>query len=116
MRLRFFVGEGSARRIKGALAEHQARIVEDECIGNNYRARVGFRGDLQKFAYAMEHAAPGAKVISIGENLEIVEDVGSAHRGAPSQCEMLTGPGFSSPNQPDEEGRSQCRLPGQARI
>jgi glutamate synthase domain-containing protein 1 len=28
----------------------------------------------------MEHAAPGAKVISIGESLEIVKDVGSAHR------------------------------------
>ncbi len=121
LRLRFFVGEGEAaddsvRRIKQALGEHQARIIEDQCIGNNYRARVAFRGDLQKFSYAMEHAAPGAKVISIGESLEIVKDVGSAHRGAPSQCEMLTRPGFSSPNQPDEEGRSQCRLPDQDRI
>jgi glutamate synthase domain-containing protein 1 len=85
LRLRFFVGEGEAAeaatgRIKEALAEHQARIIEDQRIGNNYRARVAFRGDLRKFAYAMEHAAPGAKVISIGESLEIVKDVGSAHR------------------------------------
>ncbi len=85
LRLRFFVGEeeaadDSVRHIKHALAEHQVRIIEDQRIGNNYRARVAFRGDLRKFAYAMEHAAPGAKVISIGESLEIVKDVGRAHR------------------------------------
>ena len=85
LRLRFFVGEGAAAAaaiggIKAALAAHQARIVEDQQIGNNYRALVAFRGDLQKFSYAMEHAAPGAKVISIGESLEIVKDVGTAHR------------------------------------
>jgi glutamate synthase domain-containing protein 1 len=84
LKLRFYVGEGAAAedsvaRIKEALAEHQARIVEEERIGNNYRAVVEFGGDLQKFSYAMEHAAPGAKVISIGESLEIVKDVGSAH-------------------------------------
>ena len=85
LRLRFFVGEGEAaedsvRRIKQALAQHQARIIEDQRIGNDYRARVAFRGDVRKFSYAMEHAAPGAKVISIGESLEIVKDVGTAHR------------------------------------
>lgn len=84
LRLRFFVGEGdgaeaSIGRIKELLTEHQARIIEDERIGNNYRALVGFRGDLQKLSYALEHAAPGAKVISIGESLEIVKDIGSAH-------------------------------------
>ena len=84
-RLRFFVGEGEAaedsvQRIKQALAQHQARIIEDQRIGNDYRARVAFRGDVRKFSYAMEHAAPGAKVISIGESLEIVKDVGTAHR------------------------------------
>ncbi len=84
LKLRFFVGEGAAAedsvaRIKEALAEHQARIVEDERIGNNYRAVVEFGGDVQKFSYAMEHAVPGAKVISIGESLEIVKDVGTAH-------------------------------------
>ena len=85
LRLRFFVGEGEAaedsvQRIKQALAQHQARIIEDQRIGNDYRARVAFRGDVRKFSYAMEHAAPGAKVISIGESLEIVKDVGTAHR------------------------------------
>ena len=84
LRPRFFVGEDDAAAdaiggIKAALAEHRARIVEDEQVGNNYRALVEFRGDLQKFSYAMEHAAPGAKVISIGESLEIVKDIGSAH-------------------------------------
>ena len=84
LKLRFFVGEGAeadeaVQSIKDALDTHQARIVEDERIGNNYRAVVAFNGDLQKFAYAMEHAAPGAKLISIGESLEIVKDVGGAH-------------------------------------
>ena len=81
IKLRFYVGSGPAAeasigRIKEALAEHQARIVEDEFIVENYRVVVDFTGDLQKFAYAMEHAA---KLISLGESLEIVKDVGSAH-------------------------------------
>jgi glutamate synthase domain-containing protein 1 len=81
LKLRFFVGEGdeadeSVRRIKKTLDEQGAEIVEDERIENNYRAVVRVEGDLQKFAYAMEHAA---KVISIGESLEILKDVGGAH-------------------------------------
>ncbi|GMQ96248.1 MAG: glutamine amidotransferase family protein [Gammaproteobacteria bacterium] len=81
LRLRFFVAEGeqakaAVDRIKASLAEHGASIVEDEMVGNNYRCTVTFSGDIQKFAYAMEHAA---KVISIGTSLEIVKDVGSAH-------------------------------------
>jgi glutamate synthase domain-containing protein 1 len=81
LKLRFFVGEGaetdeSIERIKEVLAAHQAQIVEDERTGNNYRAVVKFSGDLQKFAYAIEHAA---KVISIGESLEIVKDIGGAY-------------------------------------
>ena len=80
LRLRFLVGEDqetekSIQRIREALAEHQATIVEEEVIGNNYRAIVDFTGNLQKFSYAIEHAA---KVISIGASLEIVKDVGSA--------------------------------------
>lgn len=80
LRLRFFVGEDeetedSIQRIREALAEHQATIVEEEVIGNNFRAIVNFTGNLQKFSYAIEHAA---KVISIGSSLEIVKDVGSA--------------------------------------
>ncbi len=81
LKLRFFVGENgeadkSVARIKETLAAQDAVIVEDGRIGNNYRAVVRFAGDVQKFAYAMEHAA---KVISIGRSLEIVKDVGSAH-------------------------------------
>ncbi|MCK5364379.1 MAG: amidophosphoribosyltransferase, partial [Gammaproteobacteria bacterium] len=81
LRLRFFVGEGdeagaAVERIKASLAEHGASIAEDQIVGNNYRCTVAFTGDIQKLAYAMEHAA---KVISIGTSLEIVKDVGSAH-------------------------------------
>ncbi len=81
LKLRFFVGEGneagdSIGRIRETLAELGAAIVEDQQIGNNYRAVVEVAGDVRKFAYAVEHAA---KVISIGESLEIVKDVGSAH-------------------------------------
>lgn len=81
LKLRFFVGQGdeavaAVERIQETLAEQHARIIEDEHIGDNYRVVVEFNGDLQKFAYAMEHAA---KVISIGESLDIVKDVGGAH-------------------------------------
>ena len=81
LKLRFFVGEDqeaveAIQRIHEALAEHNAAITQDERIGNTYRVAVNFAGDLRKFAYAMEHAA---KVISLGESLDIVKDVGSAH-------------------------------------
>ncbi len=32
-----------------------------------------------------------------------------AARSAPSQCEMVTGPGFSSPDQPDQERTTAYR-------
>ncbi len=81
LKLRFFVGEGAAAaaaigRIKQALAEQGAGIVEDESSGTTYRVVVTFDGDLQKFSYAMEHAA---KVFSLGSALDIIKDVGSAH-------------------------------------
>ncbi len=81
LKLRFFVGEGEAGaaaigRIKEALAEHGAEIVEDESIGTTYRVVVAFSGDLQAFSYAMEHAA---KVFSLGASLDIIKDVGGAH-------------------------------------
>ena len=81
LRLRFFVGEGDETaedigRIKEALAGHGAAIVEEETIGSNYRVVVAFSGDLQKFSYAMEHAA---KVVSLGSSLDIIKDVGTAH-------------------------------------
>jgi glutamate synthase domain-containing protein 1 len=81
LKLRFFVGEGGAAaaaigHIKAALDSHGAEIVEDESIGTSYRVVVSFEGDLQKFSYAMEHAA---KVISLGSALDIIKDVGGAH-------------------------------------
>ncbi|MDP7241480.1 MAG: class II glutamine amidotransferase [Rhodospirillales bacterium] len=81
LRLRFFVGEGdevvqTVGRVKEALAEHQARIIDEEAIGTSHRFTVKFDGDVQTFAYAMENVA---KVVSIGTSLDIVKDVGSAH-------------------------------------
>lgn len=84
LKLRFIVGtddqaDRSVELIKSALAQHGATITGDERIGDNYRVVVTFNGDLRQFAYAMEHAAPDATVISIGESLDIIKDVGSAH-------------------------------------
>ncbi len=81
LKLRFFVGSGddaqaSIERVREALAARDATIVEDETIGDNYRVVVDVDGDLREFSYQMEHAA---KVISIGESLEILKDVGTAH-------------------------------------
>ncbi len=81
LRLRFFVGTGDEAaaaigQIKEILAQHQAEIVEDEMIGNNYRVVVTFSGETWKMAHDLEHVA---KVISIGTSLEIIKDVGSAH-------------------------------------
>jgi len=81
LRLRFIIGEGPAAakavdRIKGKLAEYQARIVEEERAGVGYRVDVAFAGDLQRFAYDIEHAA---KLSSIGESLDIIKDIGGAH-------------------------------------
>jgi methylamine---glutamate N-methyltransferase subunit A len=80
-RLRFYVGEGEAQqkvidRIKEKLQDHQARIVEEHVVGVTYAVIVQFRGDLQRFAYDMEHAA---KVFSLGTSLDIVKDIGGAH-------------------------------------
>ena len=81
LRLRFLVGEGgeadqSVARIKGALARHRARVVDEERVGGSYRVEVDFDGDIRGLARDVEHAA---RVISIGSSLEIVKDVGSAH-------------------------------------
>jgi glutamate synthase domain-containing protein 1 len=81
LRLRFFVGAGAeadaaVEKIKAKLAEHQARVLSDERVGTSYSVSVHFDGDVQKFAYDMEHVA---KVFSIGESLDIIKDVGGAH-------------------------------------
>ncbi len=80
LKLRLFVGQGkeadtAINRIKKFLQEQGATIVDDEHVGEAYRVTVNFSGDIQKFSYALEHAA---KVVSIGNSLEIIKDVGSA--------------------------------------
>lgn len=81
LRLRFFIGDDADKdaavaRIREKLAEERAEIVTEEQIGTTYAVVVRFAGDLQQFAYDMEHAA---KVISIGNSLDIIKDVGGAH-------------------------------------
>lgn len=81
LRLRFFVepGDGATEtidRIKEQLAEFQAEIIGEERIGSTYSVTVRFSGDLQQLSYAMERAA---KVVSIGESLDIIKDIGGAH-------------------------------------
>ncbi len=81
LRLRFFIGEeeqadAAVTHINEILSEHGADTLDAERIGNTYRTTVEFDGNLQEFAYALEHAA---KVISIGTSLDIIKDVGGAH-------------------------------------
>jgi len=83
LKLRFHIGIGetaieSKSQIKAAFEKHGASLIDDDHVGENYRAKVNFNGDLQKFAYSMENAAPNATVLSIGESLDIVKDVGGA--------------------------------------
>ena len=68
--------EGAIADIRRTLEEHGAEVVDDEHVGNSYRAVVRFSGDVQKLTYDMEHAAT---LISIGESLDIRKDVGGAH-------------------------------------
>jgi glutamate synthase domain-containing protein 1 len=81
LRLRFFIEDGAEgdqtlARIKDKLSEFQAEVLEEQRIGSTGRFNVRFSGDLQKLAYALEHVA---KVVSIGESLDIIKDIGSAH-------------------------------------
>ncbi len=79
LRLRFFIGEENTgpiiQRIQILLAENGAELVEEATVAGAYSVTVFYTGDVQTLAYALEHAA---KVISIGESLEIIKDVGSA--------------------------------------
>jgi len=80
LKLRLLVGQGeigvaAITQIKKTLKENDASIIEDQHIGETYRATVNYSGDIQKFSYALEHAA---KVVSIGNSLDIIKDVGSA--------------------------------------
>jgi methylamine---glutamate N-methyltransferase subunit A len=81
LRLRFFVGEGDEAaeviaRIEERLGEFGADVLESDRTGSTQAYTVRFDGDLRSFSYAMEHAA---KLSSIGESLDIIKDVGSAH-------------------------------------
>lgn len=81
LRLRFLVGEGAEARkaiadIHAKFVEWDAEIVDEETVGPTRSFVVRFDGDVQQFSYAMEHAA---KLTSIGESLDIIKDIGSAH-------------------------------------
>ena len=81
LRLRFMVGVGegaeeSVARIKAKLQEFQAVTLRDERIGPSYFIKIKFSGDIQKLAYAMEDVA---KLMSIGESLDIIKDLGGAY-------------------------------------
>lgn len=69
------IGVAAITRIKKLLDEYNASIIEEQHIGETYHATVNYSGDIQKFSYALEHAA---KVFSIGNSLDIIKDVGSA--------------------------------------
>ncbi len=80
LKLRLLVGQGDVgvaaiTNIKKLLNEQGAIIIEDEHICETYRTTIKYTGDIQKFSYALEHAA---KVVSIGNSLDIIKDVGSA--------------------------------------
>ena len=76
-RLRVFVDDeaASGAEIKRCLGAYQAEIVSEENVGSTYCVSFRFTGDVQKLAYALEHAAT---VVSLGESLDIIKDVGSA--------------------------------------
>lgn len=80
LKLRLFVGQGdesiaAIKSIQQLLDEHGALIIDDEQVGETYRVTVNYTGDILKISYALEHAA---KVVSIGNSLDIIKDVGSA--------------------------------------
>lgn len=82
LRLRFFVSPDKAEaekdiaRIRSALAEHKAKILEEETLGITYGVIVRYKGDTKKFARAVEDAA---RLVSLGTSLDIVKDVGQPH-------------------------------------
>ncbi len=79
LRLRFIIGEDADEtiaEIKAKLVEFQAEMIREERIGSTYFIKVNFSGDIQKLAYAMEEVA---KLVSIGESLDIIKDLGGAH-------------------------------------
>lgn len=81
LRLRFIVGNGagaseSVERIRARLDELGATVVGGELVGSTAGFTIRYDGDLKELSYALEHAAT---LVSIGESLDIVKDVGGAH-------------------------------------
>ncbi len=81
LRMRFFVGHGAeaqetVEKIKAKLTEWEAEVIDEDVVGPTHTFLVRFDGDVQQLSYAMEHAA---KLVSIGESLDIIKDIGSAH-------------------------------------
>lgn len=79
LRLRFIVDEApdaAIARIKSALSEQGAKILDESREGASFVVDVDYAGDIRPFAYKMEHAA---KLVSIGSALDIIKDVGTAH-------------------------------------
>lgn len=81
LRLRFFVSRGAGQnedivKIKDGLARHGAEIVDEEALGCTYGLTVRYTGDVQQFAYAMEHAG---QLISLGSSLDLIKDVGQPY-------------------------------------
>jgi glutamate synthase domain-containing protein 1 len=79
LRLRFFVStdageaEKDVARIREALGQHKAKILSEDRLGITYGVTVKHRGDVKKFARAIEDAA---RLVSLGTSLDIVKDVG----------------------------------------
>jgi methylamine---glutamate N-methyltransferase subunit A len=81
MRLRFIVGENgdsseSVARIERKLAALGAAVIEEELVGSTARFTIRFRGDVQQLSYELEQVGT---LVSLGESLDIVKDVGGAH-------------------------------------
>ncbi len=80
LRFRFFAGvvaeaKQTINDVKNVLKDLNAEIVSEEAAGGTYRMIVTFDGPIQKFSYAVEHAAT---VSSIGTSLDIIKDIGTA--------------------------------------
>jgi glutamate synthase domain-containing protein 1 len=85
LRLRFFTardeqGKKDVARIKKALDEQGAELIEDEAIGCTYAVRVKYSGDIQQFSFAMKRAA---EIVSLGTRLDIIKDVGQPAKLVP---------------------------------
>ncbi|CCG08803.1 class II glutamine amidotransferase [Pararhodospirillum photometricum] len=76
LRLRFLVDDDPGlARIRSALADASATLLEERREGASVVVEVAYRGEIRPFAYAMEHAA---KLVSLGHALDIIKDVGTA--------------------------------------